>query len=540
METQNVEPKPARRIRKRKKQRINDIRQQMEFYFSDANLTKDRFLNQLIANDPNVPLEVFMNFNKIKNNVDSVDDIAKALLKSEFLKLSEDRRTVCRTTPIVESTNVDERTIYVESLPITTTHEWLKTCFEQYGPVAYVSLPKYRASQRIKEFAFVEFEQISSVIKTINAFKKFGGLLNMESDPENLSSIIAYLKEQQTLAEQAAQVNHTTKPKKTILTEDDGGEDVASNVDEQSETHSINLDEPPAKKVKLSEKDQRDADAKEPDEDEDQNDAGTKEHDEDDNDSEDQQDAEAKDHDEDEHDSDNKELDEHVGENHKSKNRHRKISVKNKRAANQISTPLKSVRSLRICTKIEWKKLRNKYLNEQHQQRKLFKQTFKSTKQLPPAQPLKKIVQNPRKINFYNANKEDGKEVINSKIQSIKTPLFTFAAGVIVKVFFDEPCPDIAEFKRDLRAQSYVKYIDIDEAQTAAVVRVDESRSAPTLIKHCAPKRCQILTGDNESDYWRKMEVDWKNKISKNVKVATKRGRDKLAKVIATHIRFDE
>lgn len=342
-----------------------------------------------------------------------------------------------------------------------------------------------------------------------------------ESDPENLSSIISYLKEQQTLAEQTA---NQMKPKKTILTDDDGGEEVASNADEQSEAHSDNLDEPPAKKMKLSEEDQQDAEAKEPDEDE--------------HDSEDQQDA--KENDEDEHDSDHRDHDEHVDENHKKKNRHRKISVKNKRAANQISAPLKSVRSLRICTKIEWKKLRNKYLNEQRQQRKLFKQTFRSTKQAPPAQPLKKIVQNPRKINFYNANKEDGKEVINNKIQSIKTPLFTFAPGVIVKVFFDEPCPDIAEFKRDLRAQSYVKYVDIDEAQTAAFVRVDESRSGPTLIKHCAPNRCQILTGDNESDYWRKMEVDWKNKISKNVKVATKRGRDKLAKVIASHVRFDD
>lgn len=62
-----------------------------------------------------VPLEVFMNFNKIKKNVDSVEDIAKALAKSDILKLSEDRRTVSRTTPIAECTNVDERTIYVVS-----------------------------------------------------------------------------------------------------------------------------------------------------------------------------------------------------------------------------------------------------------------------------------------------------------------------------------------------------------------------------------------------------------------------------------------
>lgn len=432
----------------------------------------------------------------------------------------------------------------------------MRTCFEQYGPVAYVSLPKYRASQRIKEFAFVEFEQISTVIKTINVFKKFGGLLNMESDPENLASIIAYLKEQQSLAEQAVSV----QPEKTNTNEDDGGEEVASNVDEQSETSvtpSDNIDElsnfdgPKAKRIKLSESDeksegQQDVDVKDQDEEDtdvkaqDEDDTDVKDQDEDDTDvkNQDEDYTDVKDHDEQY--SDVKDPDEQVNEIHKSKNRHRKISVRNKRASNAINTPMKSVRSLRICTKIEWKRLRNKYLNEQHQQRKLLKQQLKSNKQVVPAQPMKKIIQNPRKINFYNANKEDVKEIVNNKIESIKTPLFTYAPGVIVKVFFDEPCADITDFKRDLRAQSYVKYVDIEESETAAFVRVDESRSAPTLIKHCAPNRCQILTGDNESDYWRKMEMDWKNKISKNVKVTAKRGRDKLGKVVATHVRFEE
>lgn len=38
--------------RKRKKQFYNAIRSQMEFYFSDANLSKDRFLKKLIADNP--------------------------------------------------------------------------------------------------------------------------------------------------------------------------------------------------------------------------------------------------------------------------------------------------------------------------------------------------------------------------------------------------------------------------------------------------------------------------------------------------------
>lgn len=38
--------------RHRKKQLYNSILQQMEFYFSDSNLTKDRFLTQLTKEDP--------------------------------------------------------------------------------------------------------------------------------------------------------------------------------------------------------------------------------------------------------------------------------------------------------------------------------------------------------------------------------------------------------------------------------------------------------------------------------------------------------
>lgn len=43
---------PGKRVRSRKKLMYNSIRKQMEFYFSDANITKDRFLGQLVMEDP--------------------------------------------------------------------------------------------------------------------------------------------------------------------------------------------------------------------------------------------------------------------------------------------------------------------------------------------------------------------------------------------------------------------------------------------------------------------------------------------------------
>lgn len=41
-----------KRVRHRKRQLYTNIRAQMEFYFSNSNLSKDRFLSQLIQDDP--------------------------------------------------------------------------------------------------------------------------------------------------------------------------------------------------------------------------------------------------------------------------------------------------------------------------------------------------------------------------------------------------------------------------------------------------------------------------------------------------------
>lgn len=43
---------PSKKGRHRKKHLYNTILHQMEFYFSDSNLSKDRFLSQLISTDP--------------------------------------------------------------------------------------------------------------------------------------------------------------------------------------------------------------------------------------------------------------------------------------------------------------------------------------------------------------------------------------------------------------------------------------------------------------------------------------------------------
>lgn len=102
-ESENAEPtdqevklehNPRKRVRHRKKQLYENILKQMEFYFSDANLTKDRFLGDLVKTKPYVPLDVFLKFNKVRSMTQDITDIAKAMKNSSLLELSEDRLKV--------------------------------------------------------------------------------------------------------------------------------------------------------------------------------------------------------------------------------------------------------------------------------------------------------------------------------------------------------------------------------------------------------------------------------------------------------------
>lgn len=250
----------------------------------------------------------------------------------------------------------------------------------------------------------------------------------------------------------------------------------------------------------------------------------------------------------------------------------------------------KDVTSLRIATKTEWKRLRNIYLQLQRKRysevKKLLQINRKTdnskestlpltvrpvtmkAKSLPP--PPKRICT--RNINFYGGDREehnantyecsivDEKKVIESSDKESKKKLtkdvqFEFERGLIVKVNFEEPCADPTEFKSDMRQYNFVRYIDVSEGQSHAFVRVDSSRSAPVLIKHCAPNRCQILTGESEKEYWQKIAKDREDKLSKAIKVPRNRNR-KMRNIIkniaevrvekhenkttVTHIRFDD
>ncbi|XP_039443906.1 la-related protein 7 [Culex pipiens pallens] len=498
---------PGKKGRHRKKHKYNAIRQQMEFYFSDANLAKDRYLSQCIKEDPFIALEEFLKFNRIKTLTDSVEDIAVALKNSELLELSEDRTKVHRVTEFRERVNCEDCTIYVESLPPKADHEWVRNVFSAYGKVVYVSLPTFKYSKKIKEFGFVEFEEETSVQKAIKTFQAFGGVLTFEdTEPEKLLSISSFGKEKEEEAK---------KEKEEAIAKPDDGKPAE---EQDAKEESV---EPPAKRVKKCEDDTSDGEPTK--------DSGNEE-------SHSEVEGDKKDGEE--------------GDKKKRRRRRGPSGVKK-----EIQQDDK-VYELKIMSKKEWRRLRNKYLNLQRVEAKKLKKLFATSNnkvankvqqsRTPNQTAGSKTVKSSPRVNFYGAltDEEAAAEVtkFEEHDQQNKQPLFSFEPGLIVNIRFRVPCANVKDFKAELKQFPYVKYIDLKEGDSQAFVRVDKPCSANALVKEysMAEYSAQILSGETEKSYWDKIKGDREDKLNKKVKVEKVRGRSKLMKKVNTHIKFDD
>lgn len=81
-----------------------------------------------------------------------------------------------------------------EQIPTSFTIKKLRDFFEQFGTVVYVSLPRHR--EKIKEYAFIEFQSKKSVRKAIDAYTKYDSVISDDSDPLILMSTKSYMDHQ--------------------------------------------------------------------------------------------------------------------------------------------------------------------------------------------------------------------------------------------------------------------------------------------------------------------------------------------------------
>ncbi|GIY70941.1 lupus La protein homolog [Caerostris darwini] len=146
------------------------IIRQIEYYFGDFNLCKDKFLREQIQQDDGwVPLEVMVKFNRLKSLSQDFEEICTALSKSpnELIEVSEDSTKIRRRVekPIPDSTSVhdamEERTLYVKGFKKNNTLDELLDFFKDYK-VEHVTMRKrfQNNNRTFKGSCFVLFETV--------------------------------------------------------------------------------------------------------------------------------------------------------------------------------------------------------------------------------------------------------------------------------------------------------------------------------------------------------------------------------------------
>lgn len=157
---------------------VDKLKKQIEFYFGDPNLIKDKSMRKMISNHSKgyVKVEKLLNFKKIENilfntSCCNIDDKKKLLLqaikKSDVLKLNKLGDLVKRRIPfdysilndLVKKGEIDRRMVYVENLPSDISHDNLANIFINHPKILHISLPR-NANKTIKGFAFIEFDVI--------------------------------------------------------------------------------------------------------------------------------------------------------------------------------------------------------------------------------------------------------------------------------------------------------------------------------------------------------------------------------------------
>ncbi|KAK6633794.1 hypothetical protein RUM44_004401 [Polyplax serrata] len=488
---ENEQEEIPKAIRRRKKQLYECVRERMEFYFSDSNLQKDRFLSQLIKNDPQIDLEVFLKFNRIQQLTDNINDLRKALKKSEFLSLTEDKTKVFRNTPVKEKANVDACTIYVEQLSCDADHDWLKLIFSRYGKVDYVSIPKYRSTGKIKGFAFVEFETPEAANAALEEFEKEGCSLTAHMNPEKLCSIATFEDDKfdsKTHKQQVLKVSDENEYRKSTKRKFD-------KVEEKD-----NESEPEGKRSKKEKHKSQTVEAVGGD---------------DDKDEENEQDDTIR--------SNNNIVSQDEMEPagdvpiKKKKNRKKKKSLKSKYKDIKIY-------GLQILSKSDWKRLRNKYLNIQKEK-------------------MKKLKQHLYKSQMNYAQKQ--LQITNQVVEPATKPRFQFSKGLIVKICFDTPIRDgnhLNQFKCDAKTTDKVEYVDVEIGSTEAYVRFSDEKAVEEAVRGKRWENMYVMEGDEEQEYWEKMKRDRCEKFENKKKFAKRRGRnkiiDKTEKLMSKRIRL--
>ncbi|KAM5255849.1 la-related protein 7 [Ctenodactylus gundi] len=548
--------------RSRVKQVLADIAKQVDFWFGDANLHKDRFLREQIekSRDGYVDISLLVSFNKMKKLTTDGKLIARALKGSAVVELDLEGTRVRRRKPLGERPkDEDERTVYVELLPKNVNHSWIERVFGKCGNVVYISIPHYKSTGDPKGFAFVEFEtkeQAAKAIEFLNnppeeAPRKPGIFpktvknkpipdLRVSEEKKKKKKKKGRMKKEDTVQEKDMDTSDVTVCKiKRLKMTSDGSETESAEPQkptkkkkkrEKAEVSSLPEGragkrkrsssedaECPAPKAKVKKTAQKGIKKEASEVSKENRDLEFSTEEEKDT-------GDIKD-----------------GSLLKTKRKHKKKHKERHKMGEEVIP-------LRVLSKSEWMDLKKEYLALQKASMASLKKTISQIKSGCEIETDSRV---PNKCGRKN-EKANGQECGPQKVSPTGPQ---FVSGVIVKIVSTEPLPGRKQVRDTLATISEVVYVDLLEGDTECHARFKTPADAQAVVdaqaeiqkKHCWT--AEVLAGDHEQRYWQKILVDRQAKL--NQPREKKRGTEKLinkaekirlqkTQQASKHIRFSE
>ncbi|XP_052587071.1 la-related protein 7 isoform X2 [Peromyscus californicus insignis] len=569
MEESTEKRKEEKKKRSRVKQVLADIAKQVDFWFGDANLHKDRFLREQIekSRDGYVDISLLVSFNKMKKLTTDGKLIARALKSSSVVELDLEGTKIRRKKPLGERPkDEEERTVYVELLPKNVTHSWIERVFGKCGNVVYISIPHYKSTGDPKGFAFVEFETKEQAAKAIEFLNN-----PPEEAPRKPGIFPKTVKNKPIPSLRVAEEKKKKKKKKGRLKKEDsvqakelsidtGSTDVCkakrprTASEEGSEAEIPDVPKQPAKKkrkrdkveasvlpeVRTGKRERSSA------EDEDclpprpktkkrtQKDGLSEAASEVSKESRDLEFCSTE---------EEKETGDTKGDSLlKVKRKHKKKHKERHKMGEEVIP-------LRVLSKTEWMDLKKEYLALQKASMASLKKTISQIK-------LESEMETDCAAaaeSGVNNGKVGPPECCTQGKASAQGP--QFVNGVIVKITSTEPLPGRKQVRDILATISEVVYVDLLEGDTECHARFKTPEDAQAVMnaqteirkKHCW--NLEVLSGDHEQRYWQKILVDRQAKLNQprekkrgTEKLITKAEKIRLAKTqqASQHIRFSE
>lgn len=161
------------------------IQKQVEYYFGDINLPRDKFLQEEMKKEDGwIDLSTMLKFNRLSKLSQDIEAIANALAESSLIEVSEDKHKIRRNPefPLPPNTleywqEIKRRTVYVKGFPLETTLDEIQEFVNPHGDIKNILMRRMKKEKSFKGSIFVTFADKESAEKFANDTEtsKFNG-----------------------------------------------------------------------------------------------------------------------------------------------------------------------------------------------------------------------------------------------------------------------------------------------------------------------------------------------------------------------------